>query len=105
MQWDKLRKIPSYGLRKREGNPMLMRENSNNTTGTGLAPFTKIYFESQRAKFWSKDFDYAKLRDGKKNGKRYILPSRKPNDFLGKMYIYRFTGNAPPSARALSHVL
>ena len=24
----------------------------------------------------------------KKNGKRYILPSRKPNDFLGKMYIY-----------------
>lgn len=41
----------------------------------------------------------------KKNGKRYILPSRKPNDFLGKMYIYRFTGNAPPSARALSHVL
>ena len=41
----------------------------------------------------------------KKNGKRYILPTRKPNDFLGKMYIYRFTGNAPPSARALSHVL
>lgn len=46
MQWDKLRKFPSYGLRKREGNPMLMRENSNNTTGTGLAPLKKIYFES-----------------------------------------------------------
>lgn len=46
MQWDKLRKIPSYGLRKREGNPMLMRENNNNTTGTGLAPLKKNYFES-----------------------------------------------------------
>lgn len=94
MQWDKLRKIPSYGLREREGNPMLMRD------WLRSKKFILNHREQNSGAKISITQSYTK-----KNGKRYILPSRKPNDFLGKMYIYRFTGNAPPSARALSHVL